>query len=112
MRSSMISRRATQQGSKALGDLFTGILGAGVVVCKVIGAAIEEGARNRQIGQKPQAKETKQQDKGQCKKRSVWEWIGIAILWVCGAALLAIVLYYIGRLALGLLIGLALLSKK
>ncbi len=112
MRSSMFSKRNMNYGSKALGNKFVGLLGAGVMVGKVIGAAIEEGTRNEEIEQKQKAKETEQQDKEQCKKRSVWEWISIILLWICGFVLFAIALYYIGRLAIGLMIGLALLSKK
>lgn len=116
MRSSMFSKRATKQGSKAVGDVITGLLGAGVVVGKAVGAAIEEGARNAQIEQAPKPEKVKSQKdanvKEQKKKKSVAEWVGIILLILCGAALLAVVLYYLSYLAFGLLLILGLLSKR
>lgn len=114
MRSSMFSKRATKQGSKMIGDLFTGILGAGVVVGKAVGEAIEEGARNEQIEQVPKPEETKSTKDANAKekKKSLTEWIGMILLILCGAALFAVVLYYLSYLAFGLLFILGALAKK
>ena len=49
MRSSMFSKRATRQGSKAIGNLFTGLLGAGVVAGKEIGKTMGKASYNESV---------------------------------------------------------------
>lgn len=109
VRSSMFSKRATKQGSKMIGDLFTGILGAGVVVGKEIGKAIED---NAQIKQKPKTKSKSEQSKqgtNDNEKESVWEkWIGIIVL----GTIAAIVMAFAWPLAVFILLPLGVLAKK
>lgn len=112
MRSSMFSKRATKQGSKMIGDLFTGILGAGVVIGKEIGKEIEDNANNAQIKQKPKTKSKSEQSKqgiNDNEKESVWaKWIGIIVL----GTIAAIVMAFAWPLAVFILLPLGLLSKR
>lgn len=110
MRSSMFSKRATKQGSKMIGDLFTGILGAGVVVGKEIGKAIEDNANNAKIKQEPKqkAKQTMQDTNENEKESALEKWIGIIAFGIIAALVMA----FAWPLAVFLLLPLGLLSKR
>lgn len=110
MRSNMFSKRTTKQGSKMIGDLFTGILGAGVVVGKEISKAMEDNANNAKIKQKPKqkAKQTVQGTNENEKESTLAKWIGVIALGI----LAAVVMAFAWPLAVFMLLPLGVLSKK
>lgn len=107
MRSSMFSKRATKQGSKMIGDLFTGILGAGVVVGKEIGNAMEDNAKIKQ-NPKQKAKQAMQETNVKEQESTLVKWVGIIALGIIAALIMA----FAWPLAVFILLPLGLLSKR
>lgn len=112
MRSSMFSKRSTKQGSKVIGDIITGLLGAGVIVGKGIGKGMEENAKTIKVKQKEKLKsqppKITMNENDNEKDNNLYKWIGIVVFGIIAALLIT----FAGHLAIFLLLPFGLLSKR